>query len=170
VKRVLLLLVCLNISVVAARAAATGYQLEHLVFYQPGEVLEERLQDTSKLTDYIKRLQDACQRFFATTTTPETLDIVVAVRPGRQVRIWFVSSRQSTPDVTLRSLRRELEKVTPCDVSQGAIAFAIAGKVAGGEGKRRAGTPMPAEWQRAVDRKGNTEIPDGILDSVWPRR
>ena len=169
-KRVFLILVCLTVSVIAAQAAATGYQLEQLVLYQSGDVIEERVQDTSKLTDYIKRLEDVCQKFFATTTTPETLDIVVAVRPARQVRIWFVSSRQSTPDVTLRSLRRELQKVTPCDVAQGAIAFAIAGKIAGGDGKKRTGTPMPAEWQRAVDRKGNVEIPDGILDSVWPRR
>ena len=170
-KHLVLPLLCLIASSLTSVAASSNYQAEQLVFYQSGDVIEERLPDFSKLSDYIKRLQDASQRFFATNAKPEMLDIVVAVRPGRQSRIWIVSSVNQS-DAKHQSLRSELEKVKPCDVRNGPIAFAIAGKVAGGDGKKRiSSTPMPVEWQRAVDRsKGSVVIPDGILDTVWPRR
>ena len=170
VKRISLLFACLNISALVALAASRGFETESIVLYQPSEVLEEHIPDVTKLADYIKRLQDVCQRFFAATTSPETLDIVVAVRPGRQSRIWFVSSVQPAPDAKRKSLRKNLEKVTPCDVTNGSIAFAIAAKIAGGDGKKRKDMPMPLEWQKAAEGKGNVTIPDGILDSVWPHR
>jgi hypothetical protein len=169
VKRVTLLIACLKISATVA-LAAVGFETETIVLYQPSDVLEERLPDFAKLADYIKRLQDVCQRFFAATASPETLDIVVALRPGRQSRIWFVSSVQATPDAKRKSLRKNLEKVTPCDVTSGSIAFAIAAKIAGGDGKKRKDIPMPLEWQKAAERKGNVIIPDGVLDAVWPHR
>lgn len=152
-----------------ALAATPGFQTEQIVLYQPHYVFDERMPDSSKLADYIKRLQDVCQRFFANTTKPETLDVVVAVRPGRQSRVWFVSSVQSAPDESRKSLRRDLEKVTPCSVTGGAIAFAIAARIAGGDGKQRKDIPMPIEWQRAAQRKTDIVIPDGILDAVWQR-
>lgn len=169
-KRIILLLACLNISALVSLAAPPGFEAESIVLYQPGDVLEERLPDATKMTDYIKRLQDVCRRFFAATTTPETLDIVVAVRPGKHSRIWFVSSVQSTPDAKRKSLRKNLEEVKPCDVINGPIAFAIAGKIAGGDGKKRKDIPMPPEWQRAAKGKDNIDIPEGILDAVWPHR
>ena len=169
-KLIALILACLNIGAVVALAAPRGFETENIVLYQPNDVLEERLPDVSKLADYIKRLQDVCQKFFAGATAPETLDIVVAVRPGRQSRIWFVSSVQSTPDASRKSLRKNLESVIPCDIASGSIAFAIAGKIAGGEGKKRTDIPMPREWEKAAERKTNVVIPDGILDAVWPRR
>jgi hypothetical protein len=138
--------------------------------YQPSDVLEERLPDAAKLTDYIKRLQDVCRKFFADTTAPETLDIVVAIRPGKQSRIWFVSSVQSTSDAKRKSLRKNLENVTPCDVTSGSIAFALAAKIAGGDGTKRTDIPMPLEWQKAAARQSNVTVPDGVLDAVWPRR
>lgn len=169
-KRVTLLLVCLNISTAVALAASPGFETEQIVLYQPSDVLEERIADMAKLSDYIKRLQDVCQRFFATAASPETLDVFVAVRPGRQSRIWLVSSVQSPLDTKRKSLRTQLEKVKPCDVTGGSIAFAIAARIAGGDGKKRTDISMPLEWQKAAERKSNVVIPDGILDSVWPRR
>lgn len=125
------MLACLNIFAVVALAAPRGFETQNIVLYQTDDVLEERLPDIAKLNDYIKRLRDVCQKFFAGTTAPETLDVVVAVRPGRQSRIWFVSSVQSTPDASRKSLRKSLENVTPCDVTSGSIAFAIGAKIAG---------------------------------------
>jgi hypothetical protein len=151
-------------------AANPGFETEQIVLYQPSEVLEERMADPSKLSEYIKRLRDVCQKFFATASTPETLDIVVAVRPPKQSRVWFVSSTQPKADAKREGLRRELEKVKACDVKGGSIVFAIAGKVAGGDGKKRTDLPMPAEWQRAAKQKGSVVIPDGILDAIWGKR
>jgi hypothetical protein len=169
-KRITLMLACWNISAVVALAAQRGFETQNIVLYQPSDVLEERLPDATKLADYIKRLRDVCQKFFADTTAPETLNIVVAVRPGRQSRVWFVSSVQSTPDASRKSLRKSLENVTPCDVTSGSIAFAIAAKIAGGDGTKPTDIPMPLEWQKAAARKGNVTVPDGVLDAVWPRR
>ena len=152
------------------RAASRGFETESIVLYQPNDILEERVSDVTKFADYIKRLQDVCQQFFAAATSPETLDIVVAVRPGRQSRVWFVSSVQSTLDAKRKSLRKNLERVIPCDVSEGSIAFAIAAKIAGGDGKKRKDIPMPVEWQKAAKGKVNVIIPDGVLDSAWPHR
>jgi hypothetical protein len=170
VKHIALILACLNIFGVVALAAPQGFETQNIVLYQPSDVLEERLPDATKLADYIKRLRDVCQRFFADTTAPETLNVVVAVRPGRQSRIWFVSSVQSTPDASRKSLRKSLEGVTPCDVISGPIAFAIAAKIAGGDGTKPTDIPMPLEWQKAAARKGTVTVPDGVLDVVWPRR
>lgn len=169
-KYITLLLLCLNISALPSLAASPGFETASIVLYETSDVLEERLADATKMTDYIKRLQDVCRRFFATTSTPETLDIVVAVRPGRHSRIWFVSSVQSTPDAKRKSLRKNLEEIKPCDVIKGPIAFAIAGKIAGGDGKQRKDIPMPLDWQKAAIGKNNITIPDGILDAVWPHR
>ena len=73
-------------------------------------------------------------------------------------------------DAKRDALRRELEKVKACDVKGGSIAFAIAGRIAGGDGKKRTDQPMPAEWQRAAKQKGSVVIPDGILDAIWGKR
>jgi hypothetical protein len=170
VKRFALFLVCTNISALVALGAPQGFETEAIRLYEPTDVLEERLPDPPKLTEYIKRLQDVCKRFFAATTSPETLDIVVAIRPGKRSRIWFVSSVQSGDNTSRKSLRKSLEDVTPCSVINGSIAFAIAAKIAGGDGKKREDIPMPLEWQKAAASKRNVTIPDGILDVVWPRR
>jgi hypothetical protein len=97
---------------------------------------------------------------------PETLNIIVAVRPGKRSRIWFVSSRPTdTPQ--RQALRRKLEAVPPCEVRGGPVAFALLGKVAGGDGRSLKKRLMPKEWEDAV--KGEELlIPDGILDIVWP--
>jgi hypothetical protein len=55
-------------------------------------------------------------------------------------------------------------------VTNGSIAFAIAAKIAGGDGKKREDIPMPLEWQKAAKGKNNIIIPDGILDALWPHR
>jgi hypothetical protein len=169
-KRITLMLACLNIFAVVALAAPRGFETQNIVMYQPSDVLEERLPDATKLNDYIKRLHDVCQKFFAGSTVPETLDIVVAVRPGKQSRIWFVSSVQPILDAKRKALRKNLENVTPCDVIGGSIAFAIAAKIAGGDGTKRTDIPMPLEWQKAAASKANVAVPDGVLDAVWPRR
>jgi len=153
---------------------AKGFETENVVLYQPESVLSERVPSVEELAGYIKRLQGVCAEFFADAATPETLHIVVALKPGRQSRVWFVSSSPSPSGVNRESLRLRLEAVTPIEVQHGPVAFAISARIAGGNGNVPSGEgayqpPIPKEWQDAA--KGHGEalaIPDGFLALVWP--
>jgi hypothetical protein len=118
------------------------------------------------LADYTKRLQAVCSQFFAQTTIPEDLSIVVAVKPGKRSKVWFVSSRAPVSSERRDDLRAELEAVLPPVVHGGPIAFAIVGRIAGGQtkGETKAGPPpVPKEWRDAPS------IEPGPLDQVLPR-
>jgi hypothetical protein len=151
-----------------------GFETERIMLYQTNAVLSERVPNVGELADYIKRLQAVCAMFFSDATTPETLYIVVALKPAKQSRVWFVSSMPSPGDMKLEPLRLKLEAVAPIEVQHGPVAFAISAKIAGGSGdpSKEAGyhqPPIPREWQEAA--KGHKEpvaVPDGFLDLVWP--
>lgn len=161
------LVLAFSAMVATSTTASTPVEINKIFLYQPNEVLERRVPDAAKLANYIARLQSVCQSFLAGDKAPETLDIVVAVRPGKRSRVWFVSSTRPADDPRRRSLQKKLEKVAPCELNGGPIAFAIVVKIAGGDGGNRKEPPMPKEWQDAAD-KGNLLIPDGILDIIWP--
>ncbi len=150
-----------------------GFETDNVVLYQPNEALQARVGDVSDLANYVKKLQAVCAEFFASTKRPETLHIVVAVRPGKRSRVWFVSSTRPAPDAQRDPLRKKLEAVPPCDVHDGPVAFAISAKLAGGDGKNPKGAkdfkpPIPKEWQDAAKGKESVRVPDGVLDLVWP--
>ena len=164
--------VLVEFSKLLAREGNRSFEAEYIVLYQPTSDFFERISGVEELANYTKRLLGVCENFFTTADTPETLHIVVAIIPGRQSRIWFVSS---TPLPAVRErepLRRQLEAVTPIEVAHGPIAYAISAKIAGGDAKSdQSGYhfPIPKEWQDAA--KGSQEelvTPDGILALVWP--
>lgn len=151
--------------------AVKGLEVDLFVFYQPDPVLRERLPSPEVFTRYVERLQGICKTFFSTAVKPETLHIVVAIKPGKQSRVWFVSSIRLPDAEELEPLRVKLERVTPVDVHHGPVAFAIAARIAGGDGRIPGGVdyqpPLPQEWKDAADGK-MLMIPDGILELVWP--
>lgn len=150
-----------------------GFKTENLVLYQPNETLQARVGDVAALAGYIKQLEAVCDEFFVTTTTPETLHVVVALRPGKRSRVWFISSTRPTPDPQRDPLRMKLEAVPPLEVHDDPVAFAISAKLAGGDGKNPKGAkdfkpPIPKEWEDASKGKETILVPDGILDLIWP--
>jgi hypothetical protein len=150
-----------------------GFETDKLVLYQPNEILQARVGAVEEFSTYIKQLQTVCSEFFATNKTPETLHVVVAVRPGKGARVWFISSLYPSADAQREPLRKKLEAIPPCEVRDGPVAFAISAKLAGGDGKNPAGDknlklPIPKEWQEAVKDKESVIVPDGLLDIVWP--
>jgi hypothetical protein len=158
---------------VLAIDAPKGFETDNIVLYQSNETLQARVGAVAELSHYIKQLQAVCGEFFATTKTPETVHVVVAVRPGKRARVWFVSSTRPAPDAQREPLRKKLEAVPPCDVHDGPVAFAISAKLAGGDGKNSKGNkdfkpPIPKEWQDAATGKEGVLVPDGFLDLVWP--
>ena len=163
----------LAVSLPAAVAdAPRGFAMERVALYQPEEVLDARV-GVADLAAYIKQLQAVCAGFFATAGTPETLHVVVAVRPGKRARIWFASSTRLDLDPARDPLRKQLAAVPPCEVRGGPVAFALSGKIAGGGASNPPGDqgfalPVPQAWKDASKGKEGVVVPDGLLDLVWP--
>ncbi len=154
--------------------AAKGFATENLVLYQPNDVLQARVSSVQNLAAYVKEIERVCQAFFADTAIPESLNIVVAIRPDKTSKVWFISSTHPETPKDREALRGQLEKLPPCEITEGPIAFAVVSRIAGGDGKTIKPSvdgqpPLPKEWSEAVKRKqAAVVLPDGILDDVWP--
>lgn len=149
--------------------ATIGYLTDHIALYQPDEVLVARVPDVTALSGYVQVLEGVCSLYFAATDRPDQIEVVVAVRPGEKSKVWLNSKEVGAAG--LESLRKKLEAVTPAEVKEGPVAFAILGKTGGGlpsgEPAEKA-PPVPNEWREAM--KGAKEplaLPDGVLDLIW---
>ena len=113
--------------------APNGFQVASIVLYQPDDVLRERLGDSAEdLAAYVKRLVSVCATALPGGQGAATLDVVVAVKPGKRARVWFVAGSATVPGAeTLAALRGKLEAVTPLEVQKGPVAFAIIGTLDG---------------------------------------
>jgi hypothetical protein len=159
------------------RATATplppGFAMVSVKFYQPDEVLQRRLNAVDALAAYIKKIVEVCSASLGPTAPPAALDVVVAVKPDKRARVWFVAGSPTRPGPTaLASLRGQLEALAPPDVKEGPVAFAIIGSLGGAtrpEAHRDDASfiPMPDEWRNAIRGKPNVLAPDGILALVW---
>jgi hypothetical protein len=91
---VLLAAFCLGFNGLLAADKPHGYELDQIGLYQPEAVLRSRIPDPKAVSEYAKALSQVCEDYFAKTETPETLQIVVALKPGKQSRFWvhFLSS------------------------------------------------------------------------------
>lgn len=169
-KSFLFLMAALLASILPLSAAdPEGFKTSSIILYQPDALLKARLGDVKDLAAYIKELQAACGESFAASKTPETLYIVVAVRPAKRSRVWFISSHPS-PDAPRDEVRKKLESISPFEAKEGPIIFALAATLAGGDPSALDTTPppLPAEWMKAAgDRKGPFTS-DDLLDLVWP--
>jgi hypothetical protein len=160
----LLSIVAVNITLAATALGVTHFEREVVFLYQPDAPLRARLESANDLAAYIKRLQAAGTAFFASEQTPERLDVVVGVKPGKKVRVWLISSRRTSGDKRLILLRKKLEAIPPCNVHAGPIAFALRWTIA--ETPTAAKLPIPKEWRDAAAGK-NLSVPDGIFARVW---
>jgi len=168
------LITCLAVSSAALALDTTkGFQTANIALYQPNDVLQARTRSVEDLAAYIKQIQAVCTEFYANDTKPENLHIVVAVRPGKRSRVWFISSTAPN-DASRDPLRKKLEAIPPCDAHGGPIAFTISAALAGGAGKIFTGEdkdfspPIPKEWSDAKIGKNSGPVPDCYLDIVWP--
>ena len=149
----------------------THFARDHVFLYQPDAPLQARLASAGDLAAYIVRLQAVGTAYFASEKTPEILDVVVGVKPGKKVKIWLISSRRSGEDKTLAALHKKLDAVPACAVRQGPVAFALrwlipsdAFHLSQQELFKR---PMPKEWRDAAGGR-DVLVPDGIFARIWP--
>lgn len=154
-------------------ASSDSFKTINVVLYQPDSVLQERLSGAETLATYMKSIQAVCSTFFADQRSPETLDVVVAIKPSNRARAWFVSSSRGDGDEVLDRLRQKIERLTPPAVRVGPVAFAIVATIAGAEREvpspQGFSPPMPKEWKEAAAKMADRGlIPDDVLRSVWP--
>jgi len=150
----------------------SGFAVSSIVLYQPDSVLNDRLPNIDAFAAFLKEVGSVAVRVFASRQPPHEFDIVVAIKPGRLARFWFVTSAQPNPHLE-ESLRSELSKLTVPSVHGGPVAVAIIGSVAGARTSDKAEhftPPMPAEWSDAVQRAKSdpVRVPEGVLETVWP--
>ena len=164
------MVIALSITLAVPARSEDHFAGDPIFLYQPDAPLRARLDSAEDLVAYIKRLQAAGSAFFASEQTPEKLDVIVGVKPGRKVRIWLISSRRSSEDKTLVRLRRKLEAIPPCNVHKGPIAFALRWMIPEGTAaKEKTGSPkppIPKEWRDTASGK-DLSIPDGIFARIW---
>lgn len=146
----------------------SGFETTNIVLYQPDDVLKKRLPGEGHLAAYIEKVQSAAAGMLAKVTIPDTLVIVVAVRPDHSSHVWLMGSKLD--EKTLDALREQLEAIPPVEVKEGPVAFAICATIAGGPEFTET-PPMPEEWKKAVEKLSQpASIPDAILGDVWPKK
>ena len=159
----------------ASDSVGRGFKMVSTVLYQPEPVLQKRLPSVHALAAYMKALEGVCNTFFKKSDTPRALDLVVAVRPQRRSKVWFVSPTQGAKDdAQLAKLRALLEAVPVPAVVEGPVLFAMIGSIARADRANRAGQaapiPLPQAWRDALQGKDeNVAVDtDELLDVVWP--
>jgi hypothetical protein len=150
-----------------------GFATKTVVLYQPDAILRERVPSVEALSAYIKAVQAVCEVHFSGASAPETLDVVVAIKPGGHSRAWFVSPSRSEADESLGRLRPQIEAVPPPAIRAGPVAFAIVATVAGATreapGPDGFRPPMPRAWRDApLESAGPRVVPDDVLRHIWP--
>ena len=161
-----------SVAVAGASSAAPNVKTAMIVLYQPEEVMQARVLEVKALADYAKGLEAACADYFAGATRPETLHIVIAVKPGKRARVWFVSDTRKLE--SLAPLRDKLQAVVPLEVFHGPVAFGLQMSIAGGAPGAPSATdsgppPIPQEWRdSAKGEEGPLTVPDDFLKKVWP--
>ena len=151
------------------RPPSTAFTMATLVLYQPDQVLRARLASVTELSTFAAAVMRAAAAAFPIGSPPREFDIVVAVKPGRRARFWFVSvPAGEVPEM----LEEQLQAIPPPDVHNGAVAVAVVGSVSGASTCQDVEPffpPIPAAWADAVpEGPAITTFPDGVLPVVWP--
>jgi TonB family protein len=154
---------------------SNGYQMKRLASYQSRDVLIRRMPPAEAVSGYLAQLKEVAHNFFVGVAVPETLHVVVVVRPGGRSRVWLASSVRPGDSPELVPLRQLLEAVKPIDVREGPVILALSGTVAGGDDPASLEgdayhNPIPEAWRRAAG--GRSDPPpfssDAFIDLVWP--
>ena len=143
----------------------------NITLYQPDEVVTALEVDASELSEYIKKLTKSIEQEFSEATIPESLDLVIIVKPGKLSKAWLVSSLKDSPK--RQKFLAKLSTIPSIKTINGPFAFAVTYSIAGGKTPsletKKYKLPMPKECQDAIDKSEAeyTRIPEGIVDTVW---
>lgn len=151
-------------------AAAAGHAAEpftrfNVVLLQPSKVLEERV-SVDAMADYIKAIDAAAQEAVASSPSRQATGgfLVIAVRPGRQSRVWLDFDTLLDLDLR-RRLTSQVGAVEPFEARNGPVVFALKVATWGGKESRRH-APMPPEWKQASAASAPREVGE-LVESIW---
>lgn len=144
-----------------------------ILLHQSDSILSDRLKDAKAFAAFIQRIQSECDSYFRRTKprAPQTLDVVVMLKPGNRERFWLVyepSQPEPAPD---RALLKTLQSIYPPPVEKGPVSFTLRFLLWGAtepDVRGLRGPLLPPEWRDAISTNQGVVIPDGILPKVWP--
>lgn len=149
--------------------ASGPVEIKTMMFYQPEEVLRQRIV-ANDFIPYLRSIETVVSDYFSAlpASTGQDLTLVFAVRPGRRARFWADFAPGGLEDALGVELVRRLEALRPPTVRQGPFSQAMHCCIWGGSGQEGQFQFMPRQWAAAVTEGEALVVPDGVLDRVWP--
>jgi hypothetical protein len=144
-----------------------------LLLHQPDPILTDRLKDAKTFAAFIRRIQSESDSYFrrAQPRAPQTLDVVVILKPGHRDRFWLVYEPTQPDQAPDRALLKNLQAIYPPPVEKGPVSFSLRFLLWGAvepDARGPRGPLLPPEWRDAIGTNQNVVIPDGIIPKVWP--
>jgi hypothetical protein len=141
---------------------APHVKTEAVIMLQNDALMNKRVPSIGEMGRYLKAVREAFAQAYEPVKTPETLNAIVAVKPGKKARLWLVSSLQNPPDRA--DLMTRFQTVPVPEVKEGLVAFAIRFTIAGATPEK---IPMfPPEWMAAFGGQP-AMMPDAITAYIW---
>jgi len=146
--------------------AAEPYRTENIMLLQPDFVLQKRVPSVSQFSEYIKAVQGAAAAALAKAPeAPTSGQLVVAVRPGGESKVWLDFSL-ALPEPTASALREAVEAVPAFSAREGVVVFSLNSTLWGAAPSNR--PPAPEEWQKAMEGQSGPEEIGRLVERVWP--
>lgn len=143
--------------------------IEQVFLYQSDEIHRARALDAKELSEYILAIESVVSESKTLGVGPEVLEVVVAVRPGKLSRVWFVSSLSTIPERS--SLAKEIQSLEAIEVVGGPIAFALRFGIGSVSSEELEDTgdwpPLPLAWEEILQTAEERLSVDQILEEVW---
>jgi hypothetical protein len=159
--------------VAASPAAVTApapavFAMVSVTLYQPENVVAQRLRGADELATFLKAVERTVAASLPADSPPRELDVVIAIKPGREARFWFVQVPDG--DAIPAQLERDLQALNVPQVVGGPVAVALIGSVSGAPASSTASSaPMPQQWRDAAAKStGRVALPEGVLATLWP--
>jgi len=143
-----------------------------VILTRPDVLMHRTSESPNALTNYISKVREAGQAFVAANAAVEHVvgTYIVAVKPGRQARVWVEVTGVDPGNPLSSSLAAALQHVEPIAVIDGPVVFAAPFRTWAG-GEIPASFELPAVWQKASEKAlkpGEPLDEDDILLMLWP--
>lgn len=144
-----------------------------VLLHQPDPILSDRLKDAKAFAAFIQRIQSEIDSYFrrAHPSAPQTLDVVIMLKPGNKDRFWFVYEPPQPNQAPGEALLKRLQNIYPPPVQNGPVSFSLRFLLWGAaepDARGPRGPLLPPEWRDAIGTNQNVLIPDAIVPKVWP--
>lgn len=155
-------LVC-GISYDAPAVRQTGSQ-----YFQNDEVRWQRI-TSEDLSWFDRRVGHVIEDHFSDlpANEGEALSVFCIIRPGQLAKFWIECQPIDLVNGSRSLLLRRLAALKPPIVTD-SVAWSMQYELWGGSGDPSDFTQMPVEWTTAIAPEEKPQIPDQILERVWP--